>query len=104
MMAHALQTLLTKLFPRARGIHLTEITIEDEAVRLQLTATAPTAAGPRCAVASSSVHRRYQRHLTDLPWRTHAVHLRLTVRTCCCRNPRCARRMFPERLPALVVA
>ena len=86
-MAHELQTLITKLFPRARGIRLTDITIEDEAVRLQLTATAPTAACPRGAVSSSSIHRRDQRHLTDLPWRTHAVQLQLTVRKFFCRNP-----------------
>jgi transposase len=103
-MAHELQTLITKLFPRARGIRLTGITVEDASVRLQLTATAPTAACPRCAVASSSVHSRYQRHLTDLPWGTHAVHLQLTVRKFFCRNPSCARRIFTERLPALVVA
>ena len=74
-MAHELQTLITTLFPRARGIRLTEITIEDGSVRLQLPAAAPTAGCPRCAVSSSSVHSRYQRHLTDLPWATHAVHL-----------------------------
>jgi transposase len=103
-MAHELQTLITTLFPRARGIRLTEITIENESVRLQLTATAPTAACPRCAVSSSSVHSRYQRRLTDLPWRTHAMHLQLTVRKFFCRNPSCARRIFTERLPALVAA
>jgi transposase len=101
-MAHELQTLLTTLFPCARGIRLTEITIEDESVRLQLTATAPTAACLCCAVSSSSVHSRYQRHLTDLPWRTHAVRLQLTVRKFFCRNPSCTRRIFTERLPALV--
>jgi transposase len=101
-MAHELQTLITTLFPRARGIRLTEITIEDEAVRLQLTATAPTAACPRCAVSSSSIHSRYQRHLTDLPWRTHAVQLQLTVRKFFCRNSTCTRRIFTERLPDVV--
>jgi hypothetical protein len=30
IMAHALQTRITKLFPRARGMRLTEITIEDD--------------------------------------------------------------------------
>src|SRR5919202_6235920 len=104
MMAHKLQTLITTLFPRARGIRLTEITIEDEAVRLQLTATAPTAACPRCAVSSSSIHRRYQRQLTDLPWRTHAVQLQLTVRKFFCRNSSCTRRMFTARLPDVVAA
>jgi transposase len=78
--------------------------MEQASIRLQLTATAPTAACPRCAMSSSSVHRRYQRHLTDLPWGTHAVRLQLTVRKFFCRNPNCARRIFTERLPALVAA
>ena len=102
MMAHALQTLSTTRFPCARGIRLTEITIEEESVRLQLTATAPTAACPCWAVSSSSVHRRSQRHLTDLPWRTHAVRLQLTVRKFRCRNPSWTRRLFTAPLPALV--
>jgi transposase len=83
-------------------MHLTEVTMEQASMRLQLTATAPTAACPRCAVSSSSVHSRYQRHLTDLPWRTHAVQLQLTVRKFFCRNSTCTRRMFTERLPDVV--
>ena len=103
-MAHALQPLITTLFPCAQGIRLMEITIEDEAVRLPLTATAPPAAGPRCAVSSASVQSRSQRPLTDLPWRTPAVPLQLAVRQFFCRNSRGVRRMFTERLPALVAA
>ena len=85
-------------------MHLDKVTVEQDTVRLQLMATAPTVACPCCAVSSSSVHSRYQRHLADLPWRTHAVHLQLTVRKFFCQNPRCARRIFTERLPALVAA
>src|ERR671934_2988585 len=103
-MGHALQTLLTALLPSTCSIQLTALTIEDESVQLQLTATAPTAACPRCAVASSSVHSRYQRHLTDLPWGTRAVHLQLTVRKFRCRNRSCGRRIFTERVPDLVAA
>jgi transposase len=73
--------------------------MEQASIRLQLTATAPTVACPRCAMSSSSVHSRYQRRLTDLPWGTHAVRLQLTVRKFFCRNPTCARRIFTERLP-----
>jgi transposase len=80
------------------------LTIEDESVPLQLTATAPTAACPRCAVPSSSVHSRYQRRLADLPWGTRAVRIQLTVRKFRCRNWTCGRRIFTERLPDLVAA
>jgi transposase len=103
-MTHDLQTLITALLPPTWAVRLTKVTMEQASVPLQLTATAPTAAFPRCTVSSSSIHSRYQRHLTDLPWGTRAVHLQLTVRKFFCRNPACARRMFTERLPNLVAA
>jgi transposase len=99
-----LQTLITALLPPTRGIRLLEVSIEDESVWLQLMVTAPTAACPRCAVSSSSVHSRYQRRLTDLPWGTRPVHIQLTVRKFVCQNPSCERRIFTERLPELVAA
>jgi transposase len=103
-MTHDLQTLITALLPPTWAVRLTKVTMEQASVQLQLTATAPTAACPRCTVSSSSIHSRYQRHLTDLPWGTRAVHLQLTVRKFFCRNPTCARRIFTERLPNLVAA
>jgi transposase len=102
MMSLELQTLITKLLPPGRGIHLAEVTIGDESVRLQLTTTAPAAACPRCHVPSSSIHSRYQRHLTDLPWGTRPVRIHLMLRKFVCRNPTCAHRLFTERLPDLV--
>ena len=78
--------------------------VEDEAVRLRLTATAMTAACPGCAVPSSSVHSRYQRRLSDLPWGRRAVRLQLTVRQCRCRHRACSRQIFTERVPDLVAA
>ena len=98
-MALELRTLITALLPATHGISLTEVSVEDASVGLQLTATVPTAACPDCAVPSSSVHSRYQRRLTDLPWGTRAVHIQLSVRKFFCRNRACARRIFTERLP-----
>src|SRR5262249_29433142 len=77
---------------------------EHESVRLQLTATAPTAACPRGAGPSSSVHRRDQRRLADLPWGRRAVRIQLTGRTCRCRHLACGRRSCTERVPDLVAA
>jgi transposase len=99
-----IRPLISALLPPTRGIRLLEVSVEDELVRLQLTVIAPTAACPRCAVSSSSVHSRYQRHLTDLPWGTRAVRIQLTVRKFRCRNWACGRRVFTERLPDLVAA
>jgi transposase len=81
-----------------------EVSVEDESVQLQLTTTAPTAACPRCAVPSSSVHSRYQRRLIDLPWGMRVVRIQLTVRKFRCRNRACGRRIFTERVPDLVAA
>jgi transposase len=78
------------------------MTIEKEGVLLQLMTTASAACCPRCAVLSSSVHRRYQRRLADLPWGTRPVRLQLTVRTFVCRYSTCQRRIFTERVPELV--
>jgi transposase len=83
-------------------VHLDAVTVEAETLELQLTTTAPSACCPLCAMPSTRVHSRYQRHLTDLPWGSLSVRIRLTVRTFECRTATCARRIFTERLPALV--
>jgi transposase len=101
-MSDKLRTLISSLFPPACAVDLTEVTVEQASVRLQLTATAPAACCPDCAVPSSSIHSRYQRYLTDLPWGTRAVRLQLMVRKFVCRQPTCPRRIFTERLPDLV--
>jgi transposase len=103
-MTHELHTLISALLPPRGAVCLTEVTVEQASVQLQLTATAPTAACPRCAVPSSSIHSRYQRHLTDLPWGTRMVRIQLRVRKFVCRNPHCECRIFTERLPELVAA
>jgi transposase len=103
-MPDKLRTPISALLPPTRGIRLLEVALEDASVRLQVTVTAPTAACPRYAVPSSSVHSHYQRHLTDLPWGTRAVRIQLTVRTFRCRNRACGRRIFTERVPDLVAA
>jgi transposase len=101
-MTYGLHTFVTTLLSSTPEVHLDKVTVEQDSVRLQLTATAPYARCPWWAVPSSSVHSRYQRHLTDLPWGGRPVRIPLTVRKCLCRNTTCARRIFTERLPDLV--
>ena len=103
-MSGKLQTLICALLPPTRGIRFLELSVEEALVRLQLTATAPTADGPHCAVPSASMHSRYQRHLTDLPWGRRAVRIQLTVRRFRCRHRASWRRIFTERVPDLVAA
>jgi hypothetical protein len=101
-MSDKLRTLISSLLPPACAVDLTEVTVEQASVRLQRTATAPAACGPDGAGPSSAIPRRSPRHRTDLPWGTRAVHLQRRVRTFGCCQPPCPRRIFPERLPALV--
>jgi hypothetical protein len=68
-------------------MRFTQVTVKQETIQLQLTATAPTASCPGCALLSSAVHSRYQRHATDLPWGPLAVRMQLFVRKFVCCNP-----------------
>lgn len=70
-MSDELQTLIAAWFP---------VMVTQDAVRFQLTATAPTVYCPGCAVPLSAVHSRYQCRLTDLPWGERAVHIQLSGR------------------------
>ena len=85
-MTHVLHTFVTTLLSSTPDVHLDKVTVEQDTVWLELTATAPHARCPCCAVSSSSIHSRYQRHLTDLPWGMRAVRIQLTVRKFLCRN------------------
>jgi transposase len=93
-MSDVFSTYITALLPLSYAVRRTEVTVEQEYVVLQLTATMPTAYGPCCGVPSSPVHRHDQRRLTDLPWGTCAVHIQLTVRKFMCRHLTCARRLM----------
>jgi len=66
-----------------------------DSLRLQLTATDPTASCPCCAVHPSPV---------DISWGARLVPIQLTVRKFVCRHPSCERRIFTECLVDLVVA
>jgi transposase len=100
-MSDELHTFITALLPSSCAVRLSEVTVAQEYVLIQLTAMAPTPCCPRCATLSSSVHSRYQRQPADLPWGSLAVRIQLTVRKFVSRTPSCARRIFTERLPDL---
>jgi transposase len=67
-----------------------------------LGATAPQATCPICGTGSEAIHSHYQRTIADLPWGHQTVRLHLCVRKFFCRQPTCTRRIFTERLPAIV--
>jgi hypothetical protein len=101
-MSGELHTFITALLPPSRAVRLTEVTVAQEYVLLQLTAMVPTTCYLRCTMPSSSVHSRNQRQLADLSWGALAVRVQLTVRKFVCRHPSYGRRIFTERLPELV--
>jgi len=89
------------LMPRALGLRLERLVLEDGKLDLWLQTSCPTAACPACGQAAQRVHSRYQRRLADLPWRGRVVRLLLRVRRFFCDRSACPRRIFAERLPTL---
>jgi len=95
-------SLLTKVFPQIKHFHLDDIDITDGTMRISGTAKQASARCPVCGRRSRSVHSWYARTVSDLPVSHTVVVLRLRVRRFFCRIPSCPRRIFTERLPALV--
>ena len=95
-------TLATKLLPLAHGLWLEDVSIGPEQIIAILVAMSPRGTCPVCGTWSETVHSLYQRTIADLPWGQQTVQLRLRVRKFFCRQPTCSRRIFTERLPAVV--
>jgi hypothetical protein len=91
----------TLLAPGA-GLRVEHVRTQPEAVELQLVTTMPTASCPICTGLASRVHSRYTRTLSDLPCAGRALRIVLQVRKFCCTVAEGPRRIFAERLPALV--
>lgn len=72
------------------------------AITISLRTCRPSTFCPDCTQPTERVHSWYQRTFTDLPWQGFAVHFRLHTRRWHCSNPACPRRIFTERLPAVV--
>src|SRR5258708_9806147 len=61
-----------------------------------------SAACPLCQHFSERIHGSYGRTVADVPCGGRRVTLALTVRKFVCGTPECSRKIFTERLPALV--
>jgi hypothetical protein len=111
--------LATALVPRLPGLRLEKLTVEEpreangrsnsgnsgenNTIRLTLRATSSSAECPDCHQPAKRVHSRYTRVLSDLPWGSFVVRAVLHVRKFFCSVASCTRRIFTERLPALVL-
>lgn len=96
------RTLATSLLPPDRGLRLDDVSIGPDQIVATLEAITPRATCPICGIWSEAVHSLYQRTIADLPWGRQTVRLQLRARKFFCRQPPCSRRIFTERLPAVV--
>ncbi|HEU5102597.1 MAG TPA: ISL3 family transposase [Roseiflexaceae bacterium] len=99
-----IEVLLPALLPDTANLRLEHVRIDPDQLLLTLVATQSEAACPVCDQPSRRIQSRYTRTLADLPWATTGVQLQLHVRRFFCPNPACVRKIFTERLPAVVLA
>ncbi|HEY6407825.1 MAG TPA: transposase family protein [Ktedonobacteraceae bacterium] len=69
---------------------------------IQVACMLKNAACPLCQHPSERIHGSYGRTVADVPCGGRRVTLALTVRKFVCGTPDCPRKIFTERLPALV--
>lgn len=84
------------------GLHMLGFVSYQDLIEIRIRSREPSSNCPSCGVASSRIHARYYRTVADLPWHGVVVRLRLHARKFKCLAPGCPRRIFSERLPALV--
>src|SRR6476660_8370070 len=96
------RTLATSLLPPGHRLQLQDVSIGPDQIVATLEATAARGTCPSCGTWSEAIHSHYQRTIADLPWGGHTVRLHLRVRKFFCRELTCARRIFTERLAAVV--
>jgi transposase len=96
------RNLATTLLPPGHGLRLEHVAIRADQIVATLVTTSPRAACPGCGTLAGAVHSRYRRTVADLPWGRCTVRLHLAVRKFFCRAATCPRRIFTERLPAVV--
>lgn len=96
--------LLQCLLPSSSLLRLKsyEMDLESYDLTLSVSSTQSVAHCPLCGDPSERIHSRYQRTLTDLPCLNFSMILLVEVCKFFCPNPQCCRRIFTERIPAVV--
>lgn len=90
------------LFSRVPGVRVDRVWRDGHTVHVQAVTTRRAAHCPVCGRRSKRVHSHYSRTLTDLPCCGDPVVIHLHTRRFVCRVRWCKRKIFTERLPALV--
>ncbi len=96
--------LIRLLLPQSTDLVLTALDLDPDCHQIIVSATSVQAEGtcPHCNRPSLRLHSHYQRTLADVPWADFTVRIDLTVRKWFCNTQACPRRIFTERLPAIV--
>lgn len=92
----------TPFLPLPDGLDITSISESPDALLVQVTSRCTSSACPLCGEPSQAIHSYYQRKPMDLPCAGRAIRLLLTVRKFFCRKATCSRKVFTERLTALL--
>jgi len=92
------------LFPDVPGVRVERVQYDAQRVHVYLITTRRAARCPLCHHRSRQVRSRYSRTLQDLPCAGRPVVVHVRTRRFVCGLPRCPRRIFAERLPALVAS
>lgn len=95
--------MLTKLFfPDVPGVRVERLWREGRMIHMKVATTRQRARCPLCHRRSRRIHSQYQRTITAIPCCGDGVTIHLHVRRFVCRVRSCARKIFTERVPALV--
>src|SRR6478672_1969156 len=91
-----------RTLPHLEGLSVERVDRDEAGITTSLRAMAEGTPCPACQQPSPHVHSAYGRTVADLPWSGLRVRLRVRSRRFRCHNARCPRKIFCERLPALV--
>lgn len=94
--------MVSTTFPQFDSLRVQSATVDADLVVITASGVAEASPCPLCGRPSQSVHSRRRRVVADLPLGGLAIRLCLLIRHFFCRTPSCPRRIFAERLPALV--
>lgn len=94
--------LTSLLFSRVPGLRVDRVWRDDRTIHVTAVTTRRAAACPLCGRRSKRVHNRYTRTLADLPCCGDPLVIHLHTRRFVCRVRWCKRKIFTERIPALV--
>jgi transposase len=96
--------LISHLLPSPTDLRLQhwDLNATTQGITASLTSTQTNARCPLCHRSSHRIHSQYKRRLKDLLIAQFSLTIVLKVCKFFCLNPACSRRIFTERLPAVM--